>query len=38
MTKIYFNIYFSNSLTIHEQKKKEMSAVDDVWKSQEDIT
>ena len=30
--------YFSNSLIIHEPRTKKISSVDDVWKSEEEIT
>ena len=30
--------YFSNSLIIHEPKTKKINSVDDVWKSEEEIT
>ena len=35
---LVFEMRFSNSLIIHEAKTKKISSVDDVWKSEEEIT
>ena len=32
------HLYFSSSLTFHEPKTKKISCIDDVWKSEEEIT
>ena len=36
--KIALEIAFANSLVIHEASTKEINTVEDVWKSEEEIT